>query len=459
MSNLKSICFFFFLFSASLLHCARTRLRAFPRAAAALPARLMAPHLGKVLLVMLLAAATTLYQVSRIRARDPTVATALPFASYFSPGAAHLPPPPPGPLDGLLGFQAGSDWGMLRSVLHSRLALHAGALEAIDGRGGAGHGHRLLTLLARPGAAAAAAAAAAAGDAAQALPWGASAASWAAPLLLLTAHESDASDGLAGAKPRDVRHFYGSGKGAEKGGRKGSGGAAAPQPARRRGIFDALLGLGRRAAAASDPQQQQQQQRVWDEASVPRGPARGKAARAFGAHSRGPSLLARTTTPGFATALTLQLHVHVAGLTCALAAEGEVSEAAAAVVAAAAAVEAETATAAAAAAAAELAAAAPSLPAGSPPPPTSDGATEISALPATLPAPTPPPAPLPPCASLPPPFLPFASPSSPKARAALAAALRQGPGSARETASAAISAPCLTWPEAVLAGVLVAHRL
>jgi len=56
----------------------------------------------------------------------------------------------------------------------------------------------------------------------------------------------------------------------------------------------------------------------WEERHIPKGPARGKAARAFGAHSRGPSLAARTLDPNFETALTLQLHVHIPGLTCSL---------------------------------------------------------------------------------------------------------------------------------------------
>jgi hypothetical protein len=252
-----------------------------------------------------------------------------------------------GPFGGLQG--AGSDWGMVLGAVAARLELHSRWVEVVDGRTAGGEGARLLTLLARPGAVAAAAA----NESAVVGAWN-GALGWRAPLVLCTLHEGRGGGGLAG--PRRPRSFFGAGGGG-----------------------------GRRAGAAAAD---------WDERGVPRGPRRGKAARAFGAHS-GPSLDARTRSRA-PPQLTLQLHVHVAGLTCALAgAAGE---------------------------------------GGAPPPP----------------------APLPPCEHTGEPLLPFSAPSSALAAKALAAAAQP---SRSALAPAALDAPFLKWPEALLALLRDVQRL
>jgi hypothetical protein len=279
-----------------------------------------------------------------------------------------------GPLDGVAGFRAGGDWGMLLGAVAARLELHARVLEVVDGRAAAGEGARLLTLLARPGAAAAAAA----NESAVAGAWP-GALGWRAPLVLFTLHEGrGGGGGLAGA--RRPRSFLGAG---------GAGGAPGPGPrAARAGGGRRGGGGGGGAGSNADS---------WEERDVPRGPRRGKAARAFGAHARGPSLDARSRSAAAPPPLTLQLHVHVPGLTCALA--------------------------------------------GAP-------AAPVAFLP--------PPAALPPCERAGEPLLPFSAPSSGRAREALEAAARASRGA---LASAPLDAPFLTWPEAVLALLRDVQRL
>lgn len=198
--------------------------------------------------------------------------------------------------EGLEGERGAADWPVLRTAVTTRLALHGASVSVVDGRTGAGTGSRVLLVYARRAADADAAGGGVGGARVETR-----------DTLLFTVREADGRDVLAARTG-----FLGAG-------------AARPSPPASRprgGSPGGLFGLIRRLWSGNMLQHGGGvvgggggRGAPWPERHIPQGPARGKAARAFGASARGHALVSRQCRDG-GPSLRVDLAVDFPRISC-----------------------------------------------------------------------------------------------------------------------------------------------
>lgn len=263
--------------------------------------------------------------------------------------------------DGFDSDEASHDWTLVKAALQKRFAPHVHEIEIYDSRSNAGVGGRMLTVMKRPSAVLCK-------DQCNSLT--------SPPVVLATIHEKYVNEGLYGDNSSKKKGFYAPKR---AGGNPSSSVPGHPKSAAEKrkqrmanlskktqyarddrmrpqrsmksiilSVFDWMLRIFSpgyehgyseldevQMSAQYDREISQHNHRnlynseyeVYRKPDVPKGPSRGKAAKAFGAHQRGPGIAARSRRNSdgslkhgehHQTSLSMQLHMHLVDVTCVL---------------------------------------------------------------------------------------------------------------------------------------------